>query len=159
MLFCFRDEQGRNAGAHACHFVGSTLTDPYRCVIAAFCALAAPLGGTSSEEVRGSVLFNEATASSEVTYFSTYTSHSSSSSKSCSSKSYSKTCSSKTCSSKNCCCKNCSGSRSIISSVFVVVAVVFLVVVIILLLATTSAKAVLIAVTVVATWAKIALNS
>ena len=45
------DHEGGNASAHTTHLVGSTLSDPYLALSAAFNALAGPLHGLANQEV------------------------------------------------------------------------------------------------------------
>ncbi|TGZ64982.1 hypothetical protein CRM22_006082 [Opisthorchis felineus] len=45
------DHEGGNVSAHACHLVGSALSDPYLSFAAAMCGLAGPLHGLANQEV------------------------------------------------------------------------------------------------------------
>jgi len=50
------DHEGGNASAHACHLVGSTLSDPYLALSGSMNALAGPLHGLANQEVLGWLL-------------------------------------------------------------------------------------------------------
>jgi len=45
------DHEGGNVSAHACHLVGSALSDPYLSFAASMCGLAGPLHGLANQEV------------------------------------------------------------------------------------------------------------
>ncbi len=45
------DHEGGNVSAHACHLVGSALSDPYLSFTASMCGLAGPLHGLANQEV------------------------------------------------------------------------------------------------------------
>jgi len=45
------DHEGGNVSAHACHLVGSALSDPYLSFAAGMCGLAGPLHGLANQEV------------------------------------------------------------------------------------------------------------
>lgn len=48
---CYSDHEGGNVSAHACHLVGSALSDPYLSFAASMNGLAGPLHGLANQEV------------------------------------------------------------------------------------------------------------
>ena len=51
LVFSFFSLEGGNVSAHACHLVGSALSDPYLSFSAGLNGLAGPLHGLANQEV------------------------------------------------------------------------------------------------------------